>query len=311
MTEQEWLASEDPGAMLAWWLGPVPEAVNPVEKRSRDRKLRLFAVARARLLQPLSTQEAACRDALLVAERHADDEGDPDVRGRATNAMDDVRCFGNPCAACLARYAVRSSFLPNTLQVHGETPNPAGQAALLREIAGNPFRPLVRHDDYVCPDHPHHRKTYFSATGRGPFCPECPGCPPMVRPWKTWLTPTVLSLARAAYEERQDNGTLDPVRLAVLADALEEAGCPAEEVGEVEFPAVLSCPDCGDGGFWRAGQEFDHMRKCRRRECGTVWVPGELVRRKVKTPHPLLAHLRSPGPHVRGCWALDLVLGKE
>ena len=25
----------------------------------------------------------------------------------------------------------------------------------------------------------------------------------------------------------------------------------------------------------------------------------------------VLDHLRSPGPHVRGCWALDLVLGKE
>lgn len=25
----------------------------------------------------------------------------------------------------------------------------------------------------------------------------------------------------------------------------------------------------------------------------------------------LLAHLRGPGPHVRGCWALDLVLGKS
>ena len=25
----------------------------------------------------------------------------------------------------------------------------------------------------------------------------------------------------------------------------------------------------------------------------------------------LLAHLRAPGPHVRGCWALDLVFGKE
>jgi hypothetical protein len=24
----------------------------------------------------------------------------------------------------------------------------------------------------------------------------------------------------------------------------------------------------------------------------------------------LLSHLRSPGPHARGCWALDLVLGK-
>jgi hypothetical protein len=25
----------------------------------------------------------------------------------------------------------------------------------------------------------------------------------------------------------------------------------------------------------------------------------------------LLGHLRSPGPHVRGCWAIDLILGKE
>jgi hypothetical protein len=25
----------------------------------------------------------------------------------------------------------------------------------------------------------------------------------------------------------------------------------------------------------------------------------------------LLAHLRGPGPHVRGCWALDLILGKQ
>jgi hypothetical protein len=25
----------------------------------------------------------------------------------------------------------------------------------------------------------------------------------------------------------------------------------------------------------------------------------------------VLDHCRGPGPHVRGCWALDLVLGKE
>jgi hypothetical protein len=25
----------------------------------------------------------------------------------------------------------------------------------------------------------------------------------------------------------------------------------------------------------------------------------------------VLSHLRSPGPHVRGCWAIDLILGKE
>jgi hypothetical protein len=25
----------------------------------------------------------------------------------------------------------------------------------------------------------------------------------------------------------------------------------------------------------------------------------------------LLGHLRAPGPHVKGCWALDLILGKQ
>jgi len=25
----------------------------------------------------------------------------------------------------------------------------------------------------------------------------------------------------------------------------------------------------------------------------------------------ILDHLRGPGPHVRGCWAVDLILGKQ
>jgi hypothetical protein len=29
------------------------------------------------------------------------------------------------------------------------------------------------------------------------------------------------------------------------------------------------------------------------------------------TDAELLGHLRGPGPHVRGCWAVDVVLGKE
>jgi hypothetical protein len=73
-----------------------------------------------------------------------------------------------------------------------------------------------------------------------------------IAPDAAHLSPTALSLARAAYDERHlPSGELDPVRLAVLADALEEAG-----------------------------------------------APGELV-----------AHLRGPGPHTRGCWGVDLALG--
>jgi hypothetical protein len=95
------------------------------------------------------------------------------------------------------------------------------QAALLRDIFGNPF------------------------------CPP----PPLDPGWLAWGGGTVKRLAEAAYEERElPSGHLDPARLAVLADALEESGCGA---------------------------------------------PG------------LLGHLRDPGPHVRGCHVLDLLLGKS
>jgi hypothetical protein len=70
-----------------------------------------------------------------------------------------------------------------------------------------------------------------------------------------WLTPTVTSLAVAAYEERSlPSGELESARLGVLADALEDAGCDNANI---------------------------------------------------------LTHLRGPGPHVRGCWAVDLLTGRS
>ena len=91
------------------------------------------------------------------------------------------------------------------------------QLAAVHEIFGNPFRPVT-----VAP---------------------------------AWRSPSVLALAQAAYDERlMPSGGLDPSRLGILSDALEEAGCTAPEV---------------------------------------------------------LGHLRSPGPHVRGCWLLDLLLNRE
>jgi hypothetical protein len=73
--------------------------------------------------------------------------------------------------------------------------------------------------------------------------------------WLSWQGGTVVRLAQAAYDERQmPEGTLYNCRLAILADALEEAGCTDREI---------------------------------------------------------LVHLRSPGPHVRGCWPNDLCLGKS
>jgi len=69
---------------------------------------------------------------------------------------------------------------------------------------------------------------------------------------RRWESGTVERLAKSAYDERLPDGTLDLARLAVLADALQDAGC-------------------GEGS--------------------------------------LVDHLRAPGPHYRGCWAVDAVLG--
>jgi hypothetical protein len=49
--------------------------------------------------------------------------------------------------------------------------------------------------------------------------------------WLTWNDRAAVKLAQAGYEARfLPEGTLDPGLLAVLADALEEAGCDNEEV---------------------------------------------------------------------------------
>jgi hypothetical protein len=40
-------------------------------------------------------------------------------------------------------------------------------------------------------------------------------------------------------------------------------------------------------------------------------TPRDALERAGCTDAELLGHLRGPGPHVRGCWAVDLVLGKS
>jgi hypothetical protein len=62
----------------------------------------------------------------------------------------------------------------------------------------------------------------------------------------SWLTPTVKNLAQAAYDNRLlPSGLLDNIRLAVLADAVEEAGCTNPDI-------LNHCRQPGEhvGGCW-------------------------------------------------------------
>jgi hypothetical protein len=256
MTEQEWLTSEDPAAMLdhhGWMLGPWP---NPT---TSPRKLRLWACAVTRL--------AVTPDGIPsveVAERYADGLID------AAALESDAGANGYWCAqsdrylldACLELCRVEGRCCPELV--------PPKPCAMLRDVFGNPWRPTM-----LCESGKLHNVRDDT-----------------IAVWTNWLTSDVVALAHAAYDERLDDGKLDNDRLAVLSDALEEAGCPTDE----------ECARCSGHG-WLG--KIRHVAASKTRPCD---APGC---RTGRVPHRILDHLRSPGPHYRGCWAVDTIIGKE
>jgi hypothetical protein len=252
MTEQEWLASEDPIAMLThlrviYEPGPVSEpGVVPMPLIS-DRKLKLFATNCAVLSgYPMAVVD----DVAGTNER----EGSLDRWARSWASR-----VPGTASACVPQLI---------------------KASILRDIMGNPFRPVDLPLTMPCP-------VCDAGMAEGRVCCSCCQNEGFLCPL---LTPTVLSLAQAACEETLPNAVLDPVRLAVLADALEEAGADGGE------------PCACDGG-WLTSSQGERVRRYR---CDVCKGRGRIDRL-----HPLVAHLRSQNLHVEGCWALDLVLGKE
>jgi hypothetical protein len=120
-------------------------------------------------------------------------------------------------AAAVAAHAV-GPYLPHSDQYRSawrdaHRMESAKQSDLIRNIFGNPFRPVT-----IAPAILH------------------------------WNDSTVIKLAQAIYDASAFE------RMAILGDALEEAGCTAADV---------------------------------------------------------LNHCRQPGPHTKGCWVVDLLLGKK
>jgi len=220
MNEGEWLKSEDPQAMLALLQG---------SGRASVRKLRLLAVACCRRIWPLLDVRSG-RRAVEVAERFADGlasgEEEEDALKEAGDAYEEVMRlheggrFSAPDAigyhsAQAAYYTIEGRDFPHALRyalmaaVHhecdeveedagrdaaeaAESTERAAQAALLRCLFGpTPFRQV--------------------------------NISPSILTRRECLIP---GLAQEAYQERTvPAGHLDSGRLAVVADALLDAGC--------------------------------------------------------------------------------------
>jgi hypothetical protein len=228
MTEQQWWNAET--------VEDLENMIVLVQDKTSSRKLQLFGCACCRRIWHLF-KSAPCRDAVELMERYA--EG-AKVRGQIKTLQKELEReapFVSERKSCLENQVTRAAFWVlcpadsaawgsweaarscaqaidasrlDEITIKGDADERRGQAALVRDIFGNPFRPIA------------------------------------VDP--AWSTANVTGLAQSIYTDRAFD------RLLILADALEDAGCDNADI---------------------------------------------------------LNHCRQPGEHVRGCWVVDLVLGKS
>lgn len=270
MTEQEWLTSKDPAAMMHYLM------VSPVGVGGRRRGTEEGGPVL------ISRQQAA--DFIRVCMKI---DGQSDYRIKSVDAGEES-------------YLMIRDWCAD----HNDSVGPEAKAHLLREIVGNPHRPV---------------KYYWV---NGVLCEELPAgnIPDDVQP-VLWLSPTVHDLAQAIYDgelgcnncsywlkyeskcrscgtSKGMKGQFQSHLMPILGDALEEAGCTNEDIlrhcrGEERCTA--GCQKTYPSGkychYEDAGPYESKWHKCRTCKA-TGWMP-----------------LR--GPHVRGCWVVSLLLDHE
>lgn len=213
MDEQTWLSCGDPQLMLKYLSG-----------RISARKYHLFACACCRVVWPLLTDERS-RRAIELAEFYIENEvpsrdlrtawigaagarsdsSRADPFSHATNAAHAVlSCISGSDDMAAWRIARTPAdwgnwidLFPFAMPVLIRTGMISGweQADMLRDIVGNPFKPL-------CCD------------VQGGGCNST----------QSWITPTALSIATRIYDKKDFDA------MPILADALEEAGCEDQSV---------------------------------------------------------------------------------
>ncbi len=313
MTEQEWLVSDDPEAMLACLTDAkrVRGGFGADPKPLPERKLRLLACACCRQVWHLlaDRRSRACLEALedeadghdparagaIVRglepsedySRHYRDrlpaERDLSLRAR-WNAADAVATLADDLGTgwpvnpgqflhCIWRaLECEQGRCPDRAWDDGVIRRYEWAAPLVWEVFGNPFRGTLR-----------------LLGGRLCELASAADWPAGRRPrhmaqvreevWEpsAWLTPAVVDLARGIYGRR------DFALLPQLADLLEEAGCTSYALLVHLRRPTVGCMFCGGRSVleWKDG------------------LP------------PTLCHvcLGESGPHVRGCWAVDIILG--
>lgn len=263
MTEHDWLTSTDPAAMLNF-VRSYPSGLSGTARTvpHSDRKLRLFAVACCRLVW--DKMSMGCKRVVEDVERLIDGSKEISLTeiGRMSERFHREAWKQGGKGALADTFGpsiwVQTACLPSQRLVDDRHTQigllqsvTAVHAPLLRDIFGNPFRPVETTDRVPlgeCSEVEINKPFKLEVRGGPKMAMTGPITMSFLRK-KQWLqSPTVLSLAQATYDDRAFD------RMPILADALEESGCQEQSI---------------------------------------------------------LEHLRSDQQHVKGCWVIDLILGKE
>ena len=109
--------------------------------------------------------------------------------------------------------------------------------------------------------------------------------------WLAWNGGAVRQLAEVAYQERE---TGECVSCDGKGQHRIYRGEPSQGHDDTQ------CPWCDGTGRVPTG----------RLDATSLAVLADALEEAGATDADLLNHLRGPGPHVRGCWVIDLLLGK-
>jgi len=109
--------------------------------------------------------------------------------------------------------------------------------------------------------------------------------------------------------------------VAALGPATPENSAEWQALDDAERPELCSLvrdifgnpfrPVCFDPAWATATAVRLAASMYEERDFGAVPILGDALEDAGCGDADMLRHLRSPGPHVRGCWVLDLVLGKK
>lgn len=325
MDEQQWLSCTDSRLMLE-------QLENKRYGSPTDRKLRLFACACARQNWQLLTDKKGHK-AVEIAEKFVDGQatiGEMQLACRDVEYIQysywDLSCspveqdrwcdkfWSSLCWCCAASTEVPLHYVQLSQYQLSTVVSLAAQADLLRDIFGNPFRKAnVPTIETSCS---HCGSAQCSHDSGECSCRDC-GADAWLSS-QEWLTPTVVSIASRAYEERGrkclacnqwtdckwcqntrriDDGSLDPVALAVLADALEESGCEDEDILK-HCRGKQRCSTCLGKGVEFLDLDPYSVALGGLSPTGTCSVCGG-------------QGWVNSGLHYRGCHVVDLLLGKN